>query len=74
MEMIKVIDNALSGVTFGDLETGATFKYKNDYYMKTSWVIDQMDSYNAVDLSNGELCSMDCDDVVLPFNCELIVL
>ena len=72
--MIKVIDNALRGTTFGNLEIGATFKYENDYYMKTSWVMAPMDSYNTVDLSNGELCSFDDVDVVIPFNCELIVL
>lgn len=72
--MLKVIDNALNGMEFGSLGTGATFKYENNYYIKTSLVIDQMDSFNAVDLSDGELCSFDNDDTVIPFNCELIVL
>ena len=72
--MIKVIDNASQGVRFGLLETGATFKYMDNYYIKVSIIQDQMESYNAVDLSDGEFEYFNADEFVRPFNCELIIL
>lgn len=72
--MIKVIDNASQEVRFGLLETGATFKSMGgNYYIKVSTIEDQMESYNAVDLSDGEFECFNPSDFVIPFNGELII-
>lgn len=74
--MIKVIDNALNGVKFKDLGAGATFKCGDAYFMVVGFGVSMIapDTDNAVNLSNGELESFDDDTIVIPFNCELIVL
>ena len=72
--MIKVIDNSRTGTRFNCLSTGTTFKHIDRYYIKVSLITDQMESYNAVDLSDGEFECFNDSDLVFPFNCELIVL
>ena len=71
VNMVKVIDNALRNIRFGDLALGATFKHKDEYYIKTIFV---REGYNAVDLENGTMYCFTDADIVIPFNCELIVL
>ena len=72
--MIKVIDNAIRKVTFFELETGETFKFESGYFIKIN-VVERNDyQYNAVKLDDGELYDFQQGKVVIPFNCELIVI
>lgn len=73
---MKIIDNALRGITFGELGVGATFKCGDAYFMVIGLGAGafEADEDFAVNLSNGELESFDDDTAVIPFNCELIVL
>lgn len=74
--MIKVIDNTKISFVFGSLAVGTTFKFEGAYYMKLEKVelIPQFGEYNAVILTTGALSLFDDDEIVTPFNCELIVL
>lgn len=72
--MIKIIDNTLKEYTFYDLGVGATFKYKDNYFIKIELVEHGLHEWNAIKLNNGELISFDDDAKVTPFNCELIIL
>ena len=72
--MLTIIDNSLNGVKFTDLGVGATFKYDDYYYIVTEKVDTQTMIINSVRLDNGVFTYFDADDIVIPFNCELIVL
>ena len=74
--MVKIIDNALNGVRFKDLGVGATFKFGDEYFMVIGYGTGMLDPNedNAVNLSTGGLDSFGDDTIVIPFNCELIVL
>lgn len=71
---MKIIDNSLNDFTFNDLGEGATFKYGEDYFVKTETIVTEFHTYNAVKLASGEVYTFHDDDIVIPFNCELIVL
>lgn len=75
--MLTVIDNSLTGVRFAELSIGATFKYSDYYYMVTDNIVASNylnGRINAIRLDNGKFTYFDGDDIVTPFNCELIVL
>lgn len=74
--MVKVTDNVLNGMKFKDLGVGATFKCGDAYFIVVGWGKGTCDPHedNAVNLSNGCFESFDDDTIVIPFNCELIVL
>lgn len=69
---MKVIDNALTGIRFDSLGMGATFKYGDNYYI----VIEARNDTapNAVNLEHGTLSYFGANHLVIPFNCELIIL
>ena len=71
---MKIIDNALKDFTFYDLGVGATFKQKEDYFIKIELVEHGKCEWNAVMLKTGELCFFSNEEKVIPFNCELIIL
>ena len=75
--MLNIIDNSLNGIKFAELGTGATFKYSDYYYMVTEQIAINNwmgKAINAIRLDNGEFASFESGDIVVPFNCELIVL
>jgi len=71
---MKIIDNALGGIEFGDLGVGATFKYGEEYFIKIPLISCQTSYHNAVNLEEGTTHCFNADESVIPFNCELIVL
>ena len=72
--MIQIVDNILCGVRFGDLPAGKTFKYGSNYYIAISHIASLNGDVNAVQLDNGARMCFKSNDIVIPFNCELIVL
>lgn len=71
---MKIIDNALKGLTFGNLGIGATFYYKESYFIKTIRMLDGNYEVNAVELTEGTVAYFDDTKNVIPFECELIIL
>lgn len=71
---MKVIDNALRGLNFEELGVGATFKYGEEYFIKTKELSDEDRVVNAIELEEGIAYNFDAYDKVMPFNCELIIL
>lgn len=73
---MKVIDNALRGITFDNLGIGATFKDGECYYIKTKMLqdVDEVCYKNAIDLEDGTAHFYDGNEKVIPFDCELIIL
>ena len=71
---MEIVDHVLTGAEFKELGVGATFKYGEEYYIKTHNVETNDSVYNAVALANGTHEFFAYDDSVIPFNCELIVL
>ena len=71
---MKIIDNVFKEYTFGELGQGATFKIGEKYRLKTDKFTSNDDAVNAVDLVSGELVFVMDDEIVHPFQCELIVL
>lgn len=71
---MKVIDNALRGISFDNLGVGATFKYRDDYFIKTKMISDASELVNAINLEEGTVAYFDGSEEIIPFECELIVL
>lgn len=72
---MKIIDNVLKKTNFDSLGIGATFKYNDDYYLKTVTItVGVGTAYNAVLLDSGKMFHFGPDTMVIPFNCELILL
>ena len=72
--MLKVIDNVFNGMKFKELGVGATFKLNNEYFIKTETVEVEGETYNIVGFADGLLDHVRDNEIVYPFNCELIVL
>jgi len=71
---MKIIDNALKGITFGNLGMGATFHYGEAYFIKTKTITSGELKFNAVNLEEGMVAYFDDAENVIPFECELIIL
>lgn len=71
---MKIIDNALRDHTFDELDVGATFKQREEYFIKIEEVTYGLHPWNAIQLNTGELNYFTDNAEVIPFNCELIVL
>ena len=72
---MKIIDNVLRGFKFEELGVGATFNSEGGYYIKTEPAITAKNfAFNCINLATGEFSYYEPDEVVHPFNCELIVL
>ena len=53
---------------------GVVFKYENKYYMATEEITDSYeDTYNCVNLDDGEMLSLDSDIMVEVVDAEMIV-
>jgi hypothetical protein len=72
--MLTVIDNSLNRISFTELGPGATFKFDDHYYMVIETISTHKGYRNAVRLDDGLITMFDDSDMVIPFNCELIVL
>ena len=71
---MKVIDNSLRDFTFNELGISSTFKYGDGYFIKIETIQNEFHTYNAIKLNSGTAYTFHEDDIVVPFNCELIVL
>lgn len=59
---------------YRNVGAGTVFKYENEYYMVTEEIEDSYeDTYNCVNLDNGELYYFDNADMVLVLKAEMIV-
>ena len=74
---MKIIDNTHEIVCIDDLVCGATFKLISEeqfgYFMKINPNGMECGDYNAIDLSDGSLCGIEHDEILMVIDCKLIV-
>lgn len=74
---MKIIDRTNEIVFIGDLVYGATFKRISEesfgYFMKIDPNGLDCGEYNAIDLQDGALCSIEPNEILLVVDCMLIV-
>lgn len=59
---------------YGEVKVGVVFKYMDEYYITIEEIDDDdKNSYNCVNLYNGELCYFNYSTIVEVPNAELVI-
>lgn len=72
---MNIIDKRKRSVKFEELAIGEVFICSSRLFIKTdsSYCDDNGDYDNTVCLEDGKLNYFECDNIVLPVDCELII-